>query len=75
MTEPHYHINLSWSEEDRRWVADVPDLLFCSAHGASAEEAAREIQAAIAQWLKAASEDGDPIPEPRYRPVAPSRAA
>lgn len=75
MTEPRYHINLSWSDEDRCWVADVPDLPSCRAHGASPEEAAREVQAAISQWLRVAAEDGDPIPGPRYKPVAPSRAA
>jgi predicted RNase H-like HicB family nuclease len=75
MTEPHYHINLSWSEEDRHWVADVPDLPFCSAHGVSAEEAARQVQSAIAQWLKVATEDGDPVPQPRYKPAVPNRAA
>ena len=75
MKEPHYHINLSWSDEDRCWVADVPDLPFCSAHGASPEEAAREVQVAIGLWLKVAAEDGAAIPEPRYKPASSSRAA
>ena len=33
MNEPHYHINLFWSAEDECWIADVPDLKPCSAHG------------------------------------------
>lgn len=66
---PHYHINIFWHDRSGSWVADVPDLPGCSAHGDSAEAAAREIQIAIELWLEVASEHGDPIPEPRYRPA------
>ena len=58
-----YHINLFWPVEDGCWVADVPDLRFCSAFGDSPEAAVREVQVAVH-----AREHGDPIPEPRYRP-------
>ncbi|MDP2802719.1 MAG: type II toxin-antitoxin system HicB family antitoxin [Phreatobacter sp.] len=75
MTAPRYHINLSWSEADQCWTADVPDLPYCSAHGATPEDAARSIQVAIAQWLQIAMEDGDAIPPPRYKPGSSSRAA
>jgi len=64
----HYHINVFWSEEDRRWIAEVPDLAGCSAHGRSPAEAAREAEAAMALWLETAREEGLAIPEPRYRP-------
>ena len=65
---PRYHINLFWSEEDGRWIADVPDLAGCSAHGRTPAEAAAEAQEAIALWLETAREEGLAIPEPRYRP-------
>lgn len=65
----HYHINLFWSDEDACWIADVPDLKYCSAHGATAEEAAREIGIAMTMWLEVAAERGEPAPEPRYRPA------
>ena len=65
-----YHINVFWSDEDACWIADVPDLRFCSAHGNTPEEAVREVQAAMAAWLASAFEHGDTIPEPRYRPKA-----
>jgi predicted RNase H-like HicB family nuclease len=65
-----YHINVFWSDEDGCWIADVPDLRFCSAHGSTPEEAVREVQAAMAAWLASAIEHGDTIPEPRYRPKA-----
>jgi predicted RNase H-like HicB family nuclease len=71
MTEAtaRYHINLFWSAEDGCWVADVPDLRFCSAFGDSPEAAVREVQLAVQAWLASAREHGDPIPEPRYRPA------
>lgn len=64
-----YHINVFWSEEDGSYVADIPDLKFCSAFGANPEEAVREVQIARAAWLKVAKERGKPIPKPKYRPV------
>lgn len=65
----HYHINLFWWEADQCWIADVPDLKSCSAHGATPLEAVTEVQIAIELWLEVAAEYGDPIPEPRYRPA------
>ena len=71
MTEstPRYHINLFWSAEDACCVADVPDLRFCSAFRDTPEAAAREVQAAIDAWLASIREQGDLIPEARYRPA------
>ncbi len=63
-----YHINLFWSAEDGYWVADVPDLEFCSAFGDTPERALAEVQVAMAGWLETARELGKPITEPRYRP-------
>ena len=62
-----YHINIFWSDEDDCYVADVPDLRYCSAFGATAEEALAEVQIAKALWLEVAHEDKQPIPEPTYR--------
>lgn len=64
MSTPHYHINIFWSDEDDCWIADVPALEYCSAHGASPEAAVREIQVAMAQWLETAEDEGLTIPEP-----------
>jgi predicted RNase H-like HicB family nuclease len=64
-----YHINVFWSKEDDCWIADVPDLQGCSAHGDSPGEAATEAQVAIQLWLEVAADCGDPIPAPKYRPA------
>jgi predicted RNase H-like HicB family nuclease len=64
-----YHINIFWSDEDDCWIADLPDLRHCSAHGATPADALREVQTAMSAWLESACAHGDPIPAPRYRPA------
>ena len=64
-----YHINVFYSEDDEAYIADIPDLKYCSAFGATPEEAVHEVQIAKAAWLQVAQDEGLPIPEPRYRPV------
>lgn len=71
MTETRHrqHINVFWSDEDQCWIADAPDLKYCSAYGRTPAAAVVELETAMAAWLEAASERGLlPIPKPRYRP-------
>ena len=65
MMEPRYPMAIEWSEEDGVYVATVPDLPGCMAHGRTPAKAAAEAQVAIAGWLEAAGELGRPIPAPR----------
>jgi predicted RNase H-like HicB family nuclease len=65
----HYHINVFWGAEDDAWIADIPDLTYCSAHGATPEEALREVLQAQEAWLESALAHGDRIPPARYRPA------
>ena len=39
-----YHINVFYSEEDEGYIADIPDLKFCSAFGETPEDAVRELE-------------------------------
>jgi predicted RNase H-like HicB family nuclease len=64
-----YHVNLFWSEADKAWIADVPDLKPCSALGDTPAEALAEIEDAISGWLAAAEANGRPVPAARYRPA------
>jgi predicted RNase H-like HicB family nuclease len=75
MTNHRYHINIFWSDDDGCWIADVPDLRPCSAHGATPEEALREAEIAVELWLEWARERGNPIPDPTYRPRSDRAAA
>jgi predicted RNase H-like HicB family nuclease len=61
-----YHINISFSDEDGGYIADIPDLDSCSAFGNTAEEALAELEKAKSAWLEAARASGKPIPPPRY---------
>ncbi|MBD2383928.1 type II toxin-antitoxin system HicB family antitoxin [Cylindrospermum sp. FACHB-282] len=63
------HINIFYSEEDEGYIADIPDLKYCSALGSTEEEALRFVLQAKAAWLEVAKIEGRPIPEPRYRPA------
>jgi predicted RNase H-like HicB family nuclease len=51
-------------QAEGNYSAYVPDLPGCVATGATAEEAEREIRAAIAFHLEGLREDGLPIPPP-----------
>ncbi len=64
-----YAINMFWSEQDEAWVADIPDLQHCSALGATPQEALAEVLEAKQAWIESATEHGDAVPEPRYRPA------
>jgi predicted RNase H-like HicB family nuclease len=64
-----YHINIFYSEEDKGYIADIPDLIACSAFGGTPAEALAELQVAKAAWLEAARAEGKPVPRPRYRPA------
>lgn len=64
-----YHINVFYSQEDEAYVADIPDLKYCSAFGASPLEALAAVIEAKSAWLAAARSEGIEIPQPRYKPV------
>ncbi len=70
-----YFIGIFYSDEDGGYIADIPDLRYCSAFGSTPDEALREVQIAKQAWLEAAMASGKPIPEPRYRPVIYQLAA
>jgi predicted RNase H-like HicB family nuclease len=66
-SESRYEVILYWSEDDRAFLAVVPELAGCAADGASYQEALANVEAVMAEWLETARELGRPIPEPRGR--------
>jgi predicted RNase H-like HicB family nuclease len=70
-----YHINIFFSEEDGGYIADIPDLAFCSAFGSTPEEALAQALTAKRAWLEAAKAEGKPILQPKYRPAIYQLAA
>ena len=67
MPQPKYRIEIFWSDEDGGYVANVPDLRYCSAFGESYEKALREVLVAMDLHLDMLKELGRPIPEPGSR--------
>ena len=62
-----YELIIYWSEEDQAFIAEVPELPGCAAHGATPETALASVKEAVDLWVKTAKEFGDPIPEPKCR--------
>jgi len=60
-----YEVILYWSNEDEVFVAEVPELPGCMAHGQSQELALKNVNDAVELWLETAREFGNPVPEPK----------
>ncbi len=60
-----YEIIIYWTNEDEVFIAEVPELPGCMAHGATHEAALQSVNEAIRLWIDTAREFGDPIPEPK----------
>jgi predicted RNase H-like HicB family nuclease len=60
-----YEIIIYWSREDQVFVAEVPELPGCMAHGNIQQDALANANEAIQLWIDTAQEFGDPIPEPK----------
>ena len=65
-----YEIIIFWSDLDQCFVADIPELSGCMAHGNSYETALLNAREAASLWVETAKEFGDPIPAPRGRRLA-----
>lgn len=61
-----YRVDIRWSPEDDCYVATVPELPGCSAHGDTQAEAVQEAQTAIELWLETAKEMGREVPAPKH---------
>ncbi|MEI2690304.1 MAG: type II toxin-antitoxin system HicB family antitoxin [Anaerolineae bacterium] len=66
-SELRYEIILYWSKDDEAFVADVPELPGCMAHGSTPESALANAKEAMKLWIDTALEFSDPIPEPLER--------
>ncbi|HEX9918774.1 MAG TPA: type II toxin-antitoxin system HicB family antitoxin [Pyrinomonadaceae bacterium] len=62
-----YEIIIYWSREDEVFVAEVPELPGCAAHGDTHAAALASADEAIRLWIDTAKEFGDPVPEPKGR--------
>ena len=64
-----YHINIFYSDPNEGYIADIPDLSYCSAFGETPMEALEAVTRAKQAWMEAAKIENKPIPSPTYRPA------
>lgn len=62
-----YEVIIYWSEEDKAFVAEVPELPGCMADGATMAEALENITRIGEEWIETAKSLGRPIPTPKGR--------
>jgi len=67
MKTDKYEIIIYWSGEDNAFVAEVPELAGCVAHGPTHEKALANAKKAIRLWVESAIEFGDSVPLPKGR--------
>lgn len=62
-----YELIIYWSDQDRSFVVEVPELPGCMADGETYEQAVANAQHVIKDWIETARDLGRPVPEPRGR--------
>ena len=62
-----YEIVIYWSNDDKSYIAEVPELSGCMADGKSYSDALSNAETIIEEWIETAKSLKRPIPEPRGR--------
>jgi predicted RNase H-like HicB family nuclease len=60
-----YELIIYWSEEDSRFIVEVPELPGCMADGETQSEALQNAQIVIDQWIETAKSMNREIPKPK----------
>ena len=60
-----YEVIIYWSEEDRAFIAEVPELPGCMADGATKAKALAAVEVIAREWVEVARSLGREIPTPR----------
>lgn len=64
-----YEVILYWSDEDKAFIAEVPELPGCMADGATYFEALENVEQVAQEWIATARELGRAIPVPKGKLV------
>src|SRR5881628_1950681 len=59
-----YKMTIIWSDEDKAFIVEVPELPGCLADGATYQEAVSNAEVIIDEWIKTAKTIGRPVPKP-----------
>ncbi len=60
-----YEVIIYWSQDDKAFIAEVPELPGCMADGKTHQRALKAVERVVKEWVSVARELGRPIPEPR----------
>ena len=63
----NYEIIIYWSEDDGKFITEVPELAGCMADGKTRQEVLANVEVIIDEWLETAAMEGRDIPSPRGR--------
>lgn len=62
-----YERIIYWSDEDNSFIVEIPEFPGCMADGSSVEEAIKNSEIIIQEWVDTAKERGQEIPVPKGR--------
>lgn len=62
-----YEVLIYWSDEDRAYIAEAPELPGCAADGATYQEALANVEIVIQEWIDTAKSLGRSVPTPKGR--------
>lgn len=60
-----FEVIIYWSDDDRAFIAEVPELPGCAADGKTHREALRNVERVAREWIETAQELGRAIPKPK----------
>ncbi len=60
-----YEIIIYWSKDDKRFIAEVPELAGCAADGKTQMDALKNVDIIIEEWIETAKSLGRNIPVPK----------
>ncbi len=62
--QSRYELIIYWSKDDQRFIVEVPELPGCMADGENYQDAVKNAEQIINEWIETAQSLGRPIPEP-----------
>ena len=65
--ELRYEMIIYWSDEDKAFIVEVPELPGCAADGRTYREAVANAETIIKEWIETARDLGRAVPEPKGR--------
>ncbi len=62
--QSRYELIIYWSKDDQRFIVEVPELPGCMADGENYQDAVKNAEQIMKEWVETAQSLGRPIPEP-----------